>query len=274
MSIKTEIVFDPKGVLDEILNRVQGNMEQALLDAAEATKLVWLHRAQMKGIRSQEYLEGIRTATVKIESIVKSDRATVGSVRITNRASNAAVIEEGHGPFHLPSRIKWPTPKTKVSKTGTRYIDVPFRHFAYTSKAEQIRKGYHERSKRHMMPKDVYEYAKRLGRTVRRNLGPQYDSKGNYVAADQYSKAGRTRLGHRDTLTAMGVPGLPSIYHGMIRTGPVGHTQYLTIRRLTERSRGWNIPAKEGKHVARDVAVVLPQVLPSVIEAAVGLGDE
>ena len=48
-----------------------------------------------------------------------------------------------------------------------------------------------------------------------------------------------------------------SKYHGLFKSGPKGHSQYTTIRTITPRSMGWNIPAQAGYGVARQVASVL-----------------
>lgn len=45
-----------------------------------------------------------------------------------------------------------------------------------------------------------------------------------------------------------------SKFEGLFKSGPKGHTSYMTIRTITPHSRGWNIPAMAGKYVARKVA--------------------
>lgn len=45
-----------------------------------------------------------------------------------------------------------------------------------------------------------------------------------------------------------------SKFEGLFKSGPKGHTSYMTIRTITPHSLGWNIPAQAGRHVARRVA--------------------
>ncbi|MGB0972405.1 MAG: hypothetical protein ACPGVG_15810 [Mycobacterium sp.] len=45
-------------------------------------------------------------------------------------------------------------------------------------------------------------------------------------------------------------------FHGLFKAGPKGHSQYMTIRTVTPDSVGWNIPAQQGRFVARRVAAV------------------
>jgi len=293
VTFKVEVLGNLEAELQGVIDQIRNELGTALMDAAQYAKVSWLDRAQMKGVRSPQYNEGIENATVELTSMVAQGNVIVGSVSITNESKDAYRIEEGHEAFHLPSKIQWPTPKTKTAKDGTRYIDVPFRHTAAAEEQQQVDKGYRRVSKAMMMPDDVYRYAKTLARTIRMNQGAQYDARGNYRAADKYRVEGseqdafvasrlsaayqmlRTnssglvtgRVGAR----SLHVPNLAAKYQGMMKTHSEGHTEYMTIRRLTEKSTGWNIPALEGKHIAADVARMLPDELPDVISAALVL---
>jgi hypothetical protein len=48
-----------------------------------------------------------------------------------------------------------------------------------------------------------------------------------------------------------------SKFAGMMRTGSPAHAEYLTIRTMTDRSTGWNIPAQAGHFIAAKVATIL-----------------
>ena len=60
---------------------------------------------------------------------------------------------------------------------------------------------------------------------------------------------GRSAQGQRLTNPAWKT----SRFQGLIKSGPKGHASYLTIRTITPRSPGWNIPAQMGHGVARQV---------------------
>lgn len=45
-------------------------------------------------------------------------------------------------------------------------------------------------------------------------------------------------------------------FEGLFKSGPKGHTTYMTIRTITPNSQGWNIPAQQGHYIARKVAQV------------------
>ena len=45
-----------------------------------------------------------------------------------------------------------------------------------------------------------------------------------------------------------------SRFHGLFKTGPAKHTQYMTVRTVTPNSKGWNIPAQAGRFIAAAVA--------------------
>lgn len=297
ISWKVEVVGDADLGLLAIVMEIQEQLGAMLLDAAETTRALWLARAEMKGIRDTDYLEGIRTANVELEEFVMENNVAMGSVSITNESRMAAIIEDGHERYHLPSKINWPTERTKTAKDGTMYLDVPLRHTAFASEGEAKRKGYSHEAMKRMMPSDIYGHAVTLARTIRMNAGKQYNAQGQYVAADKYRVEGTEidpfvasrltavqrmiRTNSSGQVISIGkhgaglhVAGLPKKYEGLLRTGPAGHTEYLTIRRLTEKSQGWWIPAKEGKHIAADVAEMLPNVLPDVISTALILDRE
>lgn len=42
-----------------------------------------------------------------------------------------------------------------------------------------------------------------------------------------------------------------------MKSGPKGHSSFITIRTITPNSPGWNIPAQTGHGVARQVAAAL-----------------
>ena len=140
-----------------------------------------------------------------------------------------------------------------------------------------------------MMPRHIYNEAKKLDATRRMGAGAQRTPGGQFVAADKYKWGGRLQRGKQAGI-AMGGPGASaatkgwvesrqahtiagrikgksvtnpawkgSKYQGLFRTEQKkaggGHdSTYMTIRTLTPDSIGWNIPALVGKRVAFKVA--------------------
>jgi hypothetical protein len=133
-----------------------------------------------------------------------------------------------------------------------------------------------------MMPKAIYAHANTMSFTKKMSAGPQYDRQGNYRAADQYqwgdrlqhlaavgsmvggqeARRGRRTVAGRDALgKALTNPEWStSKWDGMFRSGEPGHSQYLTIRTMTPTSPGWNIPARLGHGVAREVTTYLASI--------------
>ena len=192
-------------------------------------------------------------------------------------APHAAIVEYGHGGFHLPDRIQWgATPKVKFTEDGRPYINIPFRHYT----PAQAGAGSTNTAKRQMMPIHIHKEAKRLALRIRQNAGHQWHGKpvkkGRYRgrkrlrAVDKYSWQGSSPLrldrsdprrwvqgehsGPRSSLSnpPKEQPGwTTSKYDGMFKTGPKGHESYMTIRTITPDSEGWNIPAQQGRFLAQ-----------------------
>jgi len=184
------------------------------------------------------------------------------------------------------------TGRIKKSADGVRYMHVPFRHYAFKEPGARRDGGQTRTALRNMMPRDIYLTAKRqLSHHKRLGVGPVYrtmpSGKRQYVQADRYV---RPKTPHRRALdrshvrTGIALGGgqgahnmsvderrtarlvgknkhgpmvnpawSASKFHGMFKTGTRRHTTYMTIRTMTENSQGWNIPARQGKYVARRV---------------------
>jgi hypothetical protein len=258
--------------------------------AAEFARALWYQRAQDMGIRrSGAYLQGIADAEVRILS-EQSGESTVDVVfEIVNHSPDARIVEDGHAAFSLPKSINWGGPRVKQGKNGP-YMHIPFGHSAFATPEQQAAQGLTPGTVRAMMPEDVYQKAKRLRYTTPKREGPIYRTNDagarQFVAADRYSSkpgpsrlpelfagpqitpgpgrdawrpawrvAGRTRTGQRLTNPAW----KSSRFTGMMKGGSPGHTEYVTIRTITPRSAGFNIPAMPGYGVARQVAGALNQ---------------
>lgn len=260
-----------------------------LLICAQMVKAIWVARAQQLGVSdSGEYVRGIDEHG-EIRRIY--ERGTMTSVevqlQIVNTAKHASIVEDGHAAFHLPSKIAWGDPGKRV-KRGKKgpYMHIPFRHAAPTKASS----GPTKTAIRTQMPADIYARAQRLSRTIAQNQGPFYAAGGvgthtgqMFHQADTYKRVGPgpSRLTHDVAASINVTPGGQGIesrrgpravagriggrqatnpgwksskYAGMMKTGPKGHSRYMTIRTITPNSPGWNIPAQHGRGIARQVA--------------------
>ncbi len=266
---------------------------------------LWIRIAQERDIRrSGEYIRGIQEQG-RIE--VSGDGFDL-LIEITNTCGHASIVEDGHAAFSMVAAINWSGGSVKHGAKGP-YLHIPFRHSAYASSARADAQGLTMGTRRAMMPEDIYRKAKRLQYRQRLNVGRQYDASGRFVAADRYAwqhpnvKAGRRM--HRGEVSAaftMGGPGVDldgwagsyerrstrlvgrdhngnplinptwkqSKFEGLFKTGAPRHSEYMTIRTITPRSEGWNIPAQAGHGIARTLASIAPgsEALNTVISSA------
>ena len=237
-------VVDPAAVLRAL--------RRASLESAEMVKAAWVLIAQRSGINSDgDYVNGI-TVDGRVEVTEGNSSADIIEqvVTVTNTDPNASIVEDGHGSYSLVDKIRWgQTPKMKRTKDGTWYLTIPFRHSAYRSAKQQASGGVTARAQRTMMPSFVYNAAKKLAPSSGLNAGKQYTASGQYRAADRYRWGGR--LGSQVSGGRMGGALIPSRYQGMVKmSGGKGHTAYLTFRIITQKSKGWIIPAKAGLKIA------------------------
>ena len=268
-------------------------MDSAVLQVAQAIQATWVGVAQRLKIRaSGAYIAGITgDGSVRIIQNATSEGGVISAVvDVVATAPHSKIVEDGHVAFHLPSKINWATsPRVKYSKKGVPYLNIPFSHSAYASPEKAEAQGLTTATLRRMMPVEVYNEAKRLTRTVRQKVGPIYDAKGQFLAADRYSRGGRliggpssgffqsktgalfeNRRGARAVSRGMVNPAWQSSkFSGLFKGGPKGHSEYTTIRTITPNSPGWNIPAKQGLGVARMVASVVPQHIQGLLSAAI-----
>ncbi len=281
-----DVSGDPLGSADIAEAHVRKALQRAAFEGAEMVRATWVAVAQGLGLSSTgSYINGINASGNVSVAMTESGPDLTASVAITNTAQNADIIENGHGAYSLPQAIRWgQTPRQKRFKDGTPYLVIPFRHGAYRSVDEQVSGGTTPQGIRRMMPQSVYSQAKRLAPTERENVGPQYRN-GQFVAADRYRWGGRLsdprrvgetveRYGRKDTPRAQAMGQKTSIdarrdarvvgvdrdgnalhnpawtasrWSGMVRVkGGRGHTEYLTFRIITPKSKGWRIPARAG----------------------------
>lgn len=276
------------------LEDVTRALRRGALAGAEIAKGIWIAGAQAAlGQTSGEYIRGIKVnGEIRIVSQTLTPDTFEMVLEIVNTAPHASIVEDGHAAFHLPSVVSWNTSRVKTSKDGTRYLHIAFRHTAFASAAKREAQGYTTAAIKAMMPSHIYAEAKKLAFTTRRFEGPIHSAGGQFQQADRYNYGNRLDRSHTRPAIIMGGPGAPnaggpgepgfeehrgarqvgrdakgnplvnpawqtSRFHGMMRTGGPGHTSYTTIRTMTDKSLGWNIPAQSGKHIALKVATIV-----------------
>lgn len=206
---------------------------------------------------------------------------------VANTAPYAAVLESGHGGFHLPSAIDWGAAvgrgTAKLSARGMRYLRIPFRHTTPGTAAG----GMSSARARTMMPAAVYRDALTALRGDRTRAEA-------VRAAERLRQAGTQITRHYGLMQAQiptfprgllakarrqeGQPGYTwraRTYEGLTyraQTNPeTGRTSgvFQTFRTVTEDSAGWYIPPLPGyQFAARTVEAVRSQIEGLLVEAA------
>lgn len=256
-------------------------LDRQILLAAQAVRSLWVTYATHEVSDTGDYVNGIaERGEIRRTFHVTGETTIEARFEIVNTSKHAAIVEDGHAAFHLPSQIRWGSaPRVKQGKNGP-YLHIPFRHYTPT---EAGKNGATRLAIRNQMPTAIYRQARTLRRKENANEGPIREG-GKFVAADRYrwlgTKGSRRLTHHVDPGIHVGPEGeavrarrgeqhiagriqgrqvvnpawQSSKFHGMIKTGPPKHTRYLTVRTITPDSVGWNIPARAGKGIARKVA--------------------
>ena len=278
-------------------------LQNGAMLGGEYARGIWIRVAQGLDIRhTGAYLRGLQSSDSVRQAGSSADPSSdvwEVIVDVVNTAQHASYVEDGHEAFHLPSRINWSGPRVKISKKGTPYLSIPFEHTAFATRSESDSGGYTTAAIKARMPEHITEQARALTYTHRLGVGPIHNAAGHFVAADRYAWGTRLRRRHTAPSFIMGGPGASaggphepgyeehrssrqvgknrdgtpmvnpawqgSKYDGLFKAGSTGHTSYMTIRTITPNSKGWNIPAKQGLHVARSVA--------SHLQSTTGLAD-
>jgi hypothetical protein len=153
------------------------------------------------------------------------------------------LIEDGQPARDMKAKML-SSPKAKTGKDGKRYITVPFRH------------GTPGTVGLPSMPQHVYAQAKNL----------QYSRRNEGLGTSKYTWGGKYKdSAPRDAQDGMrthitphpgaGYQHKTGIFNGMVRTGKLGHTQYMTFRRLSENSdpKSWMYPAVKPRPIREAV---------------------
>jgi len=103
---------------------IRTRLEDALLSAGKGVKRAWVDAARAAHA-PRSYITGVRGASVAVTRSVEDAQRVEVAVAITSTASGSGWVDAGRSAFHLPTRIRWPSPKTRVDAKGRMYINVP-----------------------------------------------------------------------------------------------------------------------------------------------------
>lgn len=201
-------------------------VSQAVNGIAQTTAARWIEAVQRSKLWSGEKDAYAKTITYRMTG----DFSAV----VESEYRYAQDIETGRPPRDLKQMLNTSI-KVRVTTKGTRYLIIPFRHNADTVPAQ----------------------ARQMGMSTIIGHGRRESGTGAWSLTTKAPATVRQRkYNWGDRL--MG-PGVAKNQQGMVRmntaTRPgVKSSAYLTFRVLSEKSKGWIIPAQPGLHLARDVA--------------------
>jgi len=242
----------------------------AVSRVAEATQGQWVAYASGLPLPNGQVIKS-RTGEYQRSILLRINGAF--SAEAYSDLPYARAIEEGMPQRDL-KRMLSSSLKVRVSAKGDRYLIIPFRWNSPSSVQGQN------------MPKDVWNWWKGKdassilqGVNYKRRSGTgAYDIKTKLpimVPAWRYKWG--SRLGKHDLEDMGHAPNdrMTKRLEGMVNfrqpktSGGGSHSQYLTFRVMSDRSKGWVVPAQPGKHPARATAQQMQPVAEEAFVAAV-----
>ncbi len=205
--------------LDSLPQRLNARIAAKVADTTARVQVAWVEAAQTIS-KSGEYARSIQAQYPVGDDPFKG--------QVFSTAPYAAALEYGTGERDLKTSLLG-SPKAKTSKTGSRYIIIPFRHGVPGSQGLPA------------MPQAIYAEAKRLSHygTSKAHLGP-------------------SPWGQRTKLPVGAMPGpytwKTGLYSGMVKAGTPKHSQYITFRVVSSRSdpSSWWYPGFSARHIRQN----------------------
>lgn len=229
---------------DSLQAIIQGGHLDVFSSYTETAAVVAQHSLMLY----QGYLKGIplpNGASVQHPSGNLAKRATLAEpsfldFRLENDAEYAEAVETGTRERDM-KKILPTAPKARRSKDGSLYLIIPFRHGT-----QQNAVGLRP------MPETVWRAAQKLKRSAIVGSYPEVSATGHNVHRNVYDWGGSLT---GKALAALGLSYKEqNRYQGMYKFGEQGHSSYVTFRVLSEKSRGWVIPARPGLFPAKTAA--------------------
>lgn len=227
------VSFGVRHTLLEAQERLKAAVAAKVGDTTARTQQAWIQAAQSL-TKSGEYARSIQAEWPV------GDQPFAG--RVFSTSPYAAALEYGTGDRDMKPALL-ASPKAHTSKSGGRYISIPFRHGVPGAESQPP------------MPVDIYRAAHALGRyaQTRDRLQGSRVVGGMTVA----------QRGWRSKLPVGGMPGSytwrTGPYAGMVKAGMARHTQYLTFRTVSSNSApsSWWYPGFAARHVRQQALALL-----------------
>jgi len=265
-----------RGVKQDKILDLFPNTVQRLGELGREGQRIWMERAmQIPGTEGRPLRLGTGPGdrmvfknasayaqSITVEPVVSEGGDLTAVVGTSDR--QAMTIEVGGPEIDLHAVLEF-SHKTRMSKSGHKYLLVPFRH---ATTAPGSSGGSRFQTASNVIPprvlaimrgkqESLISRAKRNessinypGKTVQRNI---YQPHGKPLTAHDMAQAGST---DRNLL-------------GMIRTGAKKHSSYLTIRTLSQSNpNGWRIRGYEAQHLASRTAEELQRMSETWFEDA------
>ena len=234
---------DLDSILDEIEKMEKGSLpytQEAVKAGTELVQRTWIDYISGHTVTYSGGIFVVRVVTGDyLRSIVNGLSYPALGDKLTGEVASLSphgrIVEEGVKPFDM-KQTHLSGSKVKVSKDGSKYITVPFRHQTPGSGVLA-----------NAMPKQTYEQAKRLAVSRRNNILKKWWSGRSYAWGDRMPRemGGQKEKPHWTT----------GRFTGMIKMTGKPHTSYLTFRRLSEKSKpeAWQHPGVEARPVTQAV---------------------
>ncbi len=219
------------------------NIEAAVAQAALYIQATWqqtvMGAMQVPGARPLHVNIGLRDIYAK-SIILKNMIPGQGSVtqRVLATAQIARDLETGKGPWDMKPMLL-NGPNARVSKKGTKYNIIPFRHGTSDN--------YAPNSNFRPMPANIYQQARQLKASVKQGNAMKWG--GKLPATGKPGQNPTTGYQHKHDL-----------YEGMVRIektyAKTAQSKYLTFRVVSSNSdpMSWWHPGYEAHHIAQGVS--------------------
>ncbi len=242
----------------QVTQDIRNRAAQVVAAVAEQATYQWKDKVFKARLWSGEKTPYVASITWEsrgpLEAVVQSDYAL------------AEEIESGRPARDLKLNIA-KSRKARATKTGVKYLIIPFRHNTPTASGA----GAHAPQ----MPRAIYALAKSLAPSRVLPAGSKkpatrLSATGFTVPQHSYDWGGRLPAG---LVPKKKESHKTDIYAGMVRfntsSGKSKSSAYLTFRIMSENSSGWIVPARPGLYLAKGVTDNLGPLFQQAMREAV-----
>lgn len=249
------------------------NLSYAVQEIAQRGQVIWMGYAGGAPLPDGSTIQARSGAYLRS---IQLSQAGPFSAEIFSELPYARIIEDG-APARDMKRMLDTSMKVRISKTGKRYLIIPFRWgtpgttgFGRNVMPPEVHAAWRD-------PTSAMTPSRVTGMSKRPSGNSAYDVRTKspfLVSQRQYHWGGRLT---KPMLNGMGIHGQAARrMAGMVNMqNPSGnggggkHSSFLTFRVMVEDSPGWLAPAQPGKHPARTTADRLRPVAEQAFGAAV-----